>query len=86
MPGEKYLFAMCQTIDRVRCFSARPRFAEKMIKGVTFKKQVHWGPAGHLAAAEAIHRYLSDGGYVALRDNLRKSDITKPNKTLEQTR
>jgi hypothetical protein len=87
MPGEKYLLAMCQTNDRVRCFSTRPYFAEKMTKGVTFKKGYgHWGPAGHLAVAEAIKRYLVDGGYVPLRNSLEKSDITKPNKTMERMR
>lgn len=69
IPGEDYLFAMCETNDRVTCFSARPRFAEKIAKGVAFKKKGHWGTAGHLAAAEAIKLHLDDGGYVALCDN-----------------
>ena len=83
-PGEKYLFALGQTNDSVKCFSTRPCYAAKMNKGVTFKKHGHWGPAGHLAAAEAIRGYLVDKGYVALRDNLEKSNITKPNKVLER--
>ncbi len=68
--GEDYLFSMCQTNGRVRCFSTRPSFAEKMTKGVTFKKRIHFGPASHLAVAEAIKRYLVDEGYVVLRDKL----------------
>jgi hypothetical protein len=63
--GEKYLFAVCQTNDTVRCLSTRPYFAQKMAEGVTFKKWGHWSPAGHLACAEAIKRYLVDEGYVA---------------------
>ena len=63
-PSENYFFAMCKTNVGVTCFSALPRFAEKMTKGVTFKKQGHWSPAGHLAAAEAIMRHLGDGEYV----------------------
>ena len=83
--GEDYLFNMCQTNDRVTCFSARPHFSEKRTKGVTFKKRVHWGPVAHLAAAEAIMHYLDDGRYAALRDNFKKSDIVKPNKRVNLT-
>ena len=80
--GENYLFGMCQTNDKVRCFSTRSSFAEKLAKGVTFKKFGHWGPAGHLAIAEAIKHYLvNNEGYVALRNSLEMSDISKPNKT-----
>jgi hypothetical protein len=81
--GEKYLSSMCQRDTRVRCFSARPHFAEKMASGVTFKhqKEGHWGPAANLAIAEAIKRYLVDEGYVGSHDNA--SPISKG---LHQTR
>ena len=75
--GEKYLLTMCQTNDGVRCFSTRPHFSKKMAAGVTFKQRGHWGPAGHLAAAEAIRSYLVDEGYLAQRDNTGETDIKK---------
>ena len=62
--GEENLFAVCQTTDSVRCFSARPFFREKVTKGPIFAKDTHYAPAGHLAAAKAIKRYLIDEGYV----------------------
>src|SRR5215510_7698572 len=61
---EKYLFSVCQLNEQARCFSTRPYFAEKIAKGETFKPGGHWEPAGHLAVAEAIKRYLVDQGYV----------------------
>jgi hypothetical protein len=61
---EKYLFSVCQLNERAKCFSTRPYFAEKIAQGATFKPRGHWDPAGHLAAAEAIKRYLVDQGYV----------------------
>ncbi len=61
---EKYLFSVCQLNEQARCFSTRPYFAEKIAKGETFKSGGHWEPAGHLAVAEAIKRYLVDQGYV----------------------
>ncbi len=66
MEGEKYFFSMCQTNDKVRCFSTRPYFAEEVGKGTTFKLRGHWGPAGHLTVAKAIKRYLVDEGLVFL--------------------
>ena len=68
--GENYLFAVCQKNDKVRCFSARPCFAEKLANGATFKKHGHWGPDSHYAVAESIKNYLVDRGYVSLRDTL----------------
>jgi hypothetical protein len=62
---EKYLFSVCQLNERAKCFSTRPYFAEKIAKGETFKSGGHWEPAGHLAVAEAIKRYLVDQGYVS---------------------
>jgi hypothetical protein len=62
---EKYLFSVCQLNERAKCFSTRPYFAEKIAQGASFKSRGHWEPAGHLAAAEAIKRYLVDQGYVA---------------------
>jgi hypothetical protein len=84
--GEKYLFGVCQTDHRVKCLSTRPHFEEKMNDGATIapQKHGHWGPAGNRVIAEAITRYLVDEGYVRLRDNGERSNITKPNRTLEQ--
>ena len=73
--GEDYLFTMCQKNDKVTCFSTRPYFAEKIAQGVSFKKEGHWGTAGHLAAAEAIKRHLDDERCL-LRD---KASVVKPN-------
>ena len=63
--GEEYLFGLCQKNDNVKCFSARPYFIKKLAKGVTFKKNGHWGSTGHLTVAEAMKHYLVDEGYVA---------------------
>jgi hypothetical protein len=71
-PGEKILFGMCRTNDKLSCFSTRPVFKEKIAQGVTFNTGGHWRPAGHLAAAEAIKRHLEDKRYLALRDNLER--------------
>jgi hypothetical protein len=67
--GEKFLFSMCETNGKVKCFSTRPAFAEKIAKGTkeaSFILKWHWGPEGHLTVAEAIKRYLVDEGYVVL--------------------
>jgi len=66
-PDEEYLFSICKLNPKAQCFSTRPYFAEKIANGETFKSSGHWEPAGHLAAAEAIKRYLIDQGYVAIR-------------------
>jgi hypothetical protein len=64
--AEEYLFALCQANGRVRCFSARQQFLEEMAKGTAFdQRKWHWEPEGHRAAAEAIKRYLVQGGYVS---------------------
>ena len=65
-PDEEYMFSICQLNPTAKCFSTRPYFAEKIAKGETFKSRGHWEPAGHLAVAEAIKRYLVDQG---LRDH-----------------
>lgn len=64
MEDEAFMFSLCQLNKTAKCFSTRPRFAEKIARGVRFKPGGHWEPAGHLAAAEAIQRYLVDEGYV----------------------
>jgi len=64
--GELYMFSVCQLNEKAKCFSARPYFAEKIAKGETFKPGGHWEPAGHLAVAEAIARYLVGEGYVTV--------------------
>ena len=63
-PDEEYFFSMCNAINQVRCFSARPVFAEKLAKGMAFKQAGHWRPEGHLAVAESIKRNLVDEGLV----------------------
>ena len=63
--GEEYLFSACRRIDSARCFSTRPRFAEKMAAGVVFKRRGHWRPAGHLTVAEAIKRYLIEEAHIS---------------------
>ncbi|MBW1818455.1 MAG: hypothetical protein JRJ60_15020 [Deltaproteobacteria bacterium] len=65
-PAEEFLFASCRDSGNVECFSTRPFFAGKISKGTTFKTTGHWGPMGHLAAAQAIKRYLVDKGHVVL--------------------
>jgi hypothetical protein len=67
--GEDHFFSMCDADTRVHCFSARPRFAEKLIQGVDFDTEGHWGPAGHLAVAEAIEHYLLGQGHLDLPGN-----------------
>ena len=62
--GEAYMFSICQRNEKARCFSTRPHFVEKRLKGEAFKSSGHWEPAGHLAVAEAIKNYLTDEGYV----------------------
>lgn len=61
---EEYMFSICRLNAKAKCFSTRPYFAEKIANGKTFKSSGHWEPAGHLAAAEAIKRYLVDQGHV----------------------
>ena len=61
--GEQVLFALCQTNGKVRCFSARPSFAEAIAEGTVCKLTGHWDPADHRAVAQAIRRYLVDEGY-----------------------
>jgi hypothetical protein len=61
---EAFMLSLCQLNTKAKCFSTRPRFAEKIARGERFKSSGHWEPAGHLAAAEAIQRYLVDGGHV----------------------
>ncbi|MBI5056916.1 MAG: SGNH/GDSL hydrolase family protein [Nitrospirae bacterium] len=63
---ERFFFSMCQTNNKAKCFSLRPYFSEKITKGAAFNVHGHWGPEGHLAAADAIKRYLIEGGYVVL--------------------
>ena len=60
---ETYLFSICQQNEKVKCFSTRPHFAEKIAKGETFKSSGHWEPAGHLTVAEAMKDYLVDQGH-----------------------
>jgi hypothetical protein len=61
---EAFMFSLCQLNKTAKCFSTRPLFAEKIARGERFKSSGHWEPAGHLTVAEAIQRYLADGGYV----------------------
>lgn len=84
--GEKFLFSMCRTNDKVRCFSARPHFAEKTAEGTIFSSKLHWGPEGHLATAEAIKHYLVDGGYVVLPQLHGSYNNAKPDKSPEPMR
>ncbi len=63
---EAYMSSLCQLNENAKCFSTRPYFAEKMAKGETFKLKGHWEPAGHRTVAEAIKRYLIDGGHFAV--------------------
>ncbi len=68
-PGESFMFSMCQANTKVKCFSTRKAFAEKIAKGwnsASFMMKWHWGPEGHLIVAGAIKRYLVDEGYVVL--------------------
>jgi hypothetical protein len=59
--GEKFLFSLCQTNDKVRCFSSRPYFAEEIAKGTIFKlRGGHWEPSCHLVIAKAIMGYLTN--------------------------
>ncbi|MEE9573578.1 MAG: hypothetical protein V3W20_11055 [Candidatus Neomarinimicrobiota bacterium] len=83
-PGEKYLSSVCEANDIVRYISTRPYFIEQLNKNVIFKEKGHWGSVGNLAIAEAIKHYLVDGDYVTLRDNLEQSDISEPNKMLQE--
>lgn len=77
--GEKFLFSVCRANDKVRCFSTRPYFVEKVAKGIFFEVG-HWDYAGHLTVAEAIKDYLVDQGYVAPPQSLGNSDLAEPDK------
>jgi len=63
--GEKLFFSMCNRSNNVTCFSTRQEFAARLAKGATFKEKGHWGPAGHLAVAGSIKRYLENEGMIA---------------------
>jgi hypothetical protein len=75
--GEKFLFSLCQTNGKVRCFSARPYFAKGVEKGIKFALG-HWNPPGHLAVAEAISDYLINEEYVPPSETIRHSAIAEP--------
>lgn len=64
---EAYMFSICHSNGRAKCFSTRAHFVERIAKGETFKMAGHWDPAGHLAVAEAIRDYLVGEGYVTAR-------------------
>jgi hypothetical protein len=66
LPGEKYMFSICQKNEKARCFSTRPHFAPKIAKGETFKPSGHWEPPAHLTVAEAIKNFLVDEGHVSV--------------------
>ena len=74
-PGEEFLFTFCKTNGAARCFSARPGFSGKMVKGMKFRLRGHWGPLGHQTVAESIRRYLYDHGYIVRTEPLGKTDI-----------
>ena len=73
---EAFMFSLCQSNKKAQCFSTRPRFAEKIARGERFKSSGHWEPAGHLTVAEAIQRYLVDGGYVSMPSHLDTTPTT----------
>src|SRR5262245_736480 len=64
---EKYIFSVCQSNRKAKCFSTRPHFADRIAKGERFKTGGHWDPTGHRVIAQAIKDYLIDEGYVVLR-------------------
>lgn len=57
-PAEAYLFNICQAHQNARCISTRPYFAAKIAKGVLFREEGHYDPAGNLTVAEAIGDHL----------------------------
>jgi hypothetical protein len=63
-PGELFLFSACAEIEKAACFSARPRFAEKLSSGVKMKLTGHWDAAGHQTVAESIRDYLLENEYL----------------------
>jgi len=75
MPGEKYLFSVCEGIGTVECFSARPHFAARLAQGETFKTVNHWGPTGHRAIAEAIRDYLVGAGHIPGQNGSHKQPV-----------
>ena len=66
LPGEKYMFSICQENEKARCFSTRPLFAAKLAKGETFKPRGHWNPPAHLTVAEAIKNFLVNEGHISV--------------------
>jgi hypothetical protein len=63
---EAYMFSICHSNEKAKCFSTRPYFTEKIAQGEKFKLRGHWEPAGHRTVAEAIKRYLVDEGHVTV--------------------
>ena len=57
LDGERFLLCVGET-HGIDCFSARPHFTAKVAQGEVFNTDAHWGPAGHLTAAEAIYQHL----------------------------
>ena len=55
---EEFFFSFCREDGRVECLSARPRFTEKLQRGMRFRIRTHWAAPGHLTVAEVIHEYL----------------------------
>ncbi len=64
---EKYMFSICESNKKAKCFSARPHFAEKIAQGERFKSGGHYEPAGHMVVAEAIKNDLVADGLIDVR-------------------
>jgi hypothetical protein len=82
---EAFMFSLCQLNKTARCFSTRPRFAEKIARGEHFKPGGHWEPAGHFTVAEATQRYLVEQGLVPVPGNLEAPHSPFEGPTLSST-
>lgn len=71
---EEFFHSYCDEKDTTFCFSSRPYFSEKVKKGLQFKRKGHWGPLGHVTAAEAIYGNSVVKEIISSRSKVMKSD------------
>ncbi len=71
---EIFFHSYCDERDKIFCFSTRLDFIEKQKKGGQLKRLGHWGPLGHVTAAEAIYENPVFQKIIASRSREVKTD------------